>query len=557
MLEYFTFLKHELKFSFPFGKRNEKKDILGNVLSILITLSIILVFIFFVSTLVDNYTSIKVNKIEAPYERASELLNCIYLISIIAIGLLSTEKMRKLLTDKKDKNIYLRLPVNPQTIFLSKFTVLLIWTYVLSFFVIMPINIIFYIVLKPTFVYWIKTLLVWIFLPMISFLIACVLIIPYIKVIDYLKEKYIIIFIGLSTILVCAFLVYTKFLGIIQQLLETGSIKFLFNESFTNGLQRLLIYAYPANSLTNIMLGDNLFISLLLVLLMFALSAVVAFIITKKLYCVTLYKIETEKQKKYKENNNKQLNPFISLVKKEFITISREPSYLFSYFAIATAMPIMVYCCYTLFESLIKSTVGLEITFALGILIILIFSVLTNTFCSTNITRDGLTNLKIKIIPVEPSKILLAKVVFCAFVSSVSVLLSSILLIAATSLSFWEGMFCALIGIIFSTTQVFIATRIDLNRAKISSSSSEVEAASSKIIAKVVFLGLIVALIIGILAVILTILSSGSNIDAIQKLNLKESYAYIITSVLCVLYFGAGFIFYNKNIKKSFDNLTL
>ena len=253
MLEYLTFFKHELKFSFPFGKRNEKKDILGNVLSILITLSIIFVFIYFVSTLVDNYTSIKVNKIEAPFERASELLNVIYLISIIAIGLLSTEKMRKLLTDKKDKNIYLRLPVNPQTIFLSKFTVLLIWTYALSFFVVMPINIIFYIVLKPTFVYWIKTLLVWIFLPMISFLIACVLIIPYIKVIDYLKEKYTIIFIGLSTILVGAFFVYTKFLGIIQQLLETGSIKFLFNETFTNRLQTILAYAYPANALTNIM----------------------------------------------------------------------------------------------------------------------------------------------------------------------------------------------------------------------------------------------------------------------------------------------------------------
>ena len=46
---------------------------------------------------VDYEPKIKVNKIEAPFERASELLNVIYLISIIAIGLLSTEKMRKLL----------------------------------------------------------------------------------------------------------------------------------------------------------------------------------------------------------------------------------------------------------------------------------------------------------------------------------------------------------------------------------------------------------------------------------------------------------------------------
>ena len=55
--------------------------------------------------------------------------------------------------------------------------------------------------------------------------------------------------------------------------------------------------------------------------------------------------------------------PLVSLMKKEFICIFREPKHLFAYFSIAASMPLMVYCCYTLFESLIYNMIGLEINF--------------------------------------------------------------------------------------------------------------------------------------------------------------------------------------------------
>jgi hypothetical protein len=353
-----------------------------------------------------------------------------------------------------------------------------------------------------------------------------------------------------------AFLLYSRFLEALQGLFLTESIKFLLNVELLNFLQTLKKFSYPANSLASIALGQDMLKSILIAGVTAIVSLVVIFVSTNALYKLTLYR-NAAHVKRGRKKMIRRRTVLGGLMRKEFISVFREPKHMFSYFPIALSMPFMVYCCYTLFDTLILNAIGLRFEFSLALTVILVFAILTNTFCATNITRDGLTNLKIKVIPVEPSKILHAKVVFCVFVSSISVILSSVLLIADTSLSFGEGMFCALVGIIFSITQVFIATRIDLNRAKISSSPSEVEAASSKIIAKVVFLGLLVALVIGILAVIITILSNGSNIDAIQKLNLKESYAYIITLLLCILYFGAGFVFYNKNIKKSFDNLTL
>ena len=140
---------------------------------------------------------------------------------------------------------------------------------------------------------------------------------------------------------------------------------------------------------------------------------------------------------------------------KEFICVFRDKKHLFSYFSIATAMPVMVYCCYTLFESLISNAIGLNVDFSLALLVLLIFSILTNTFCATNITRDGLVALKAKMFPVKASTQLLAKVLFCAIVSCAAVVASVIALIVA-GLTVTDGLLCAGVAIIFSMAQLFI-----------------------------------------------------------------------------------------------------
>ena len=59
--------------------------------------------------------------------------------------------MRKTLNEKKDKDIFLRLPVKPQTLFISKISVLMIFNYILAFTLVVPINLIFYLALDLNF----------------------------------------------------------------------------------------------------------------------------------------------------------------------------------------------------------------------------------------------------------------------------------------------------------------------------------------------------------------------------------------------------------------------
>ena len=64
------------------------------------------------------------------------------------------------------------------------------------------------------------------------------------KIIDFLKDKYAVIFILFTTLLAGAFFLYSEVLGVVQRLLETGNIKFLFNMQFITTLQTILKYSY-------------------------------------------------------------------------------------------------------------------------------------------------------------------------------------------------------------------------------------------------------------------------------------------------------------------------
>ena len=125
MSDFFTLLKYELKMQFSF-KKKKNFDFVGLLTSFLISLLIIVVFVFLIAQVVGNYVDVKIDKIADAPQRALELLNIFYALIIIAMSALGVERMRKVLSQKKDKAIFLRLPIQPQTIFLSKLVVLLI-----------------------------------------------------------------------------------------------------------------------------------------------------------------------------------------------------------------------------------------------------------------------------------------------------------------------------------------------------------------------------------------------------------------------------------------------
>ena len=150
MKEFLILFKHDMRMQFPLKRQKGRLDILGSALSLLTTLLVAVIFVWLVSTGVQNYVLVEIHRVPAPIERGKELLNFFYAVILLAISFACMEKMRSVLTQKKDKELFLRLPVKPQTLFMSKLSALLIWTYLFALVLILSVNTIFFIVLDLT-----------------------------------------------------------------------------------------------------------------------------------------------------------------------------------------------------------------------------------------------------------------------------------------------------------------------------------------------------------------------------------------------------------------------
>lgn len=539
--------------------RSKRIDILGGFTSLLFTLAIAGVFGLLIYAIADGYLDIKVDRVGDPVARAYELLNALYSIVIVALGIMCLEKMRSTLTRSSDTPIFLRLPVKSGTIFRAKFMALLLWTYTSAFMLILPINAIFYFVLGAGTEFLIGTLLVYLLLPTVSFLFATVLILPYMVAIKFLSTKYFLSFAALSALVVGAFFVYSNILDVLRGLFETGSIKFLFSHEFVEVLTTAKNFTYPANCLAAIMLGIDMQKSLIIAIAVAVVALTLAFLTTAGLYRLVLYRNRDGKKVRAKRRPMICRSVTGSLLRKEFITVYREPKYLFSYFTIAVAMPFMVYCCYTLFEQLLKNALPEEMAaaavFPLTLIVVLVFTILTNTFCATNITRDGKSALKAKSFPIKASKLLFSKVLFCGIISSLSVIGSILVLYFTAGLTPLHAILSGGICLMFSLAQILIATRTDLNHAVVDASPEVVAKTSDRTVAKVISIGLVLAILIGFVTFFASVFA-GIASEFLNGFEMSETYVYVIPGAIALIYFVSSILHYYVNIEKAFSKLT-
>ena len=101
MRNFRTLFKYERRMLFP-GSQKKRIDILGFLTSIIFTLVIAGIFGILVYAVADGYLDIKIDKVSDPIARAHELLNAVYTIIIVALGIMCLEKMRSTLARSSD-----------------------------------------------------------------------------------------------------------------------------------------------------------------------------------------------------------------------------------------------------------------------------------------------------------------------------------------------------------------------------------------------------------------------------------------------------------------------
>jgi ABC-2 type transport system permease protein len=546
MNTYWVLMKKQFREWFSFLRKGRKNlDVLGLLTTILLAAVVIWVIIQVFAVFVRTYT-----KVSFPGNRDDEILTIAYSLVLIFNIFSGLKKIDSSITSGDDLEILVGLPIKSQTLFLSKLTGIFIQQIFNSFLFIFPLNLTFGIITAQGSDFILLSIFVCLILPLISIIISAFLAIPYHYLVKYLKSKFLFLTILFAALISLAFFVYAQILKLIKSLLETGAIKFVFDAKRINYIRNLCKWLFPGRILSEISLGEQVWLNLLILLGLVGSIGVLAFISIRRLFVrVTQGKLENSRFIFQRTKKQKEQPVIRALVRKEFINVLRTPNYSFQYFAVTLTVPLMVYTSITLTSSLVTKSIGLNLNFELTFFIIIIFSVLTNTFCATNISRDGNMFRVLKTLPISHQQIILAKIIFSALVSLISISLTVVIMALYRYVLWWEAIVIFLTTTLISLSEIFFATRKDLNKPRFPKKQNEITE-SNNTVSLITVLGLLFSLVIGGLTLLSRILTTFR-----VGFEFGSGMALLIVLAVSLLLFALSLLYLCSGLKKKYYSL--
>jgi ABC-2 type transport system permease protein len=502
----------------------EKKDYRGFISSFLLVLIVYGVFIFVFNAFAQMYTQTDFGDIANRAYRVKELFTLGFTAIFIVNVIVGVKRLTGQLMDSRNNNIWVYQPISAGSLFLYKLIRVYASQVVSTLCIILPMAIVLDTssTIAGGMAYYFLTATIVILLPLISCAIATLITIPYLEIIRRISSKFIIMLCIYISIVVLGFWLYSVFLNTLSDLIRSGDIKYVFELDTINLISSTCKYLYPSKFFTNILTKDRVFLNTTIVVVTSLIAIVVAYYLIKQLYARVIQKQLEGKDSVYTNTTRLETHSSVyALLHKEFMIVLRTPTYAFQYFAMAITLPFMVYTCSSILKTMIETLTIIDCNYALAIFVVSIFSILTNTFCTTNISRDGKMFAIMKTLPISIEKIVGVKILFCSIVSFVSVLVSCLVLYFTGFLGIEYSFITFVIGFMFSLVQIIYATRKDMKHPTFPTNNQEEITEGNSNMSTLILVGLITTLVTGGGALISSIVLSmqyNSQIAAIVSI---------------------------------------
>lgn len=545
-------LKTLLKKKFDESKsvfKDKNFDKTGLVLKVLICLGFIVSFVFLFLRFSGTYLNVTIYGKTDMQRRAYEMLSIAYACVVAILTVTSVGHLNYAMFKRQENALYSAMPIDATTLFLAKITEVYFKQFALSAVFILVVNVTLITQIGVTFWNVFATLYMIIFLPSIAIFIASVLILPLKKLARIFKGRFVLTFIAVTVLLALCFVAYYYVLQLVKQVLLGEEIKYFFDEKKMNAISQTVKWLFPGNIFAGMAVGispvKNLFLSLLTATLCWLVSMVIGTLLFSK-----AMKDKTNGDRDFCRKAvpiGKSSSVVAALMKKEFLTIFRTSSYMFSYFSVAVIMPLMVYFCISLGSSMAYSLTGVDTAFELAVFLTVLFGAMTNTFCATNISREGSMFYSIKAMPVSAKQYVMSKVLLCLIVSGASNILNAVILMSTRYVSVGEGLVVAVAGIALAFAQICFATRLNLAHARFSEDEDGETDRSDELVSKIIIIGLVSAAVLGGVLLFIKVFTGVRGYDI-------EVAEYICAVVISVA--SAGLFYYylvRKLSKKYYD----
>lgn len=555
---YGLLLKKQLLDIMPTRHRKEKlASTWASVLLMAVLVGIIIaVFVTVFSKFIGTYTEIKINRVPDIEARQFEIMSASYFVLIIVFILSGIATLCHSLFENSDLNILITMPFSGTEIFLSRLTAVYLKQVAIALVVVPTVNFSFLCATQTINAYnAIMTFVVAIAMPVLPLAIASIIVLPYFYLKRILHSHYLFVFVIMTALMTVFVLGYSYVFDFAQNLLSSGKITYLFNESVMNKIRRFTSYNYPANLYAYLMLGKSIGKNIGILLALLFASAVVCLLTVRAIFLKVSHSnmsfhIPHARRKTFLPVKKSRMG---SLLSKEFLLVMRTPSYAYMYFTVAVIMPIMTFYSAKISLEVLSNLIGeIDVSFEVCTFIVLLYSTLTNTFCSTNISRDGYMTMMQKTLPYSPSHILGSKIIFCSIISVLSIAVACIVLGASQLQSAQNSVITFISASVLAFSQIIFATRLDLHRPHFSKTDDgEIKEANSTV-SSIIVAGLAVSFAIGFALLFNSVKALITNSQAAET---DRTLSFVISICVPILLLAGSLIYFFANLKKDYANL--
>lgn len=541
--------------------RRGKFDVVGFLLSLAIVVAIVALFVVFFGKFTGIYTSVKgligaegseLRPMPHPDLRVYELLTLVYAVIFAFMTLSAVAQINRHIFDEDGARLYSAMPIDATSLYIAN----VVWIYLsqlaVSAVAVFTVNftVVFNLLGTVDFgwQFWLVSVVVCLLLPLLTIAVGSMLALPFHWFKQLLKDKFLLNFLLVTVLMGAAFYVYSIVLDAVRQMLLGDDLKYYFDEAKMAVIVGFVRYAYPVKWVVDLLacnlqpdnfgIGQGALVAALGISCVLVVCAALSLVMLRYTLQSALQSHNAGSSVFLKKGGNISAgkNDFFALVKKDFLLIFRTPSYMFSYLSVAVMMPLMVYFCMTVGNSLVTNLLGLKAETEIALFLTLLFGALTNIFCATNISRDGEMFYVVKAFPLSFKSVFFSKIFLCMIVTALSQLASAAVLAATGLVSWYVGVFLFFAGTAFGFVNVCVATRYDFNHARFSTDENGEITESNGVVSAMIVLGLLIAFAVGGLLLVVRIVAELKQLSLGWLTFVLGGVIAFISAVLAYLY---------------------
>ena len=527
------------------GKR--RHDVFGALSTIILLALLYGTFIYVFYHFARFYMSATFEVQGAERARAFELTTFVYAAMLLINIFVGVKQIYSALVSSNDCDVLIYQPISQQHLFLYKLIKIYIGQIVSTLLVLLPSAIVIDVLSASVggFCYYLTVVFHLLLCPLLGCAIAALFTVPFNGIMRFVQRKFVLHLILYVIVLALGFWLYGMFLSVLTDLIQTGELLYVLDSSTVNAVAAVAAKFYPVKFFSNMLFGQNVAVSFLSVLGICAVAGVVTYFVIRAMYFKVLQqKLEGDiKIFRKKKSVAKIHSPLAALVKKEFLIILRTPTYAFAYFATTFTLPFMVYVCANLMRSMVATLPNVALIncdFEIAIFVIAMFSVLTNTFCTSNISRDGKMFSMLKTMPVDGRLVVKAKLLFCSVVSVASVLVSCIVLLCVSYLNWWQALVIFAVASLLDIAEIAFATKRDLAKPHLPQNDRDEVTEDNNNVSAVTLLGLVCAVLLGGGALAMSLILSLLYTNALA---LTVTMTFVFIAVILVFILSLVYLF--------------